>query len=337
MSRRQPYPLNQSPFYKVTSPRKLAEILNIDLRDLQELLDHKHANFNLYERDKPGGGKRQIEEPKPRLQALHKRVCKLLCRIEVPEYLHSAIKGRSYLSNAAAHAGGEALVKVDVKKFFRSVDRHSVYLFFFKQMKCAPDVAGMLSRLLTVDGHLPTGSSASPIISYFAYNEMFDEIYRMARARGLTMTVYVDDLAISGPTASRKLLYEVRRVVARHKLRTHKAHYFRPSRPKVVTGWVVMPDGLRLPNRRHKRIKDDYEAMLAARTPEEKLAILTPLISRVFEAAQIDPSWSRKGQTLIGLRKKYQRELNATRNATVTPPLDVDRWQVKVPIGMLSP
>jgi len=314
MNRRNPHPLDQSPLFKVTSPKKLANILGIGAEELKDLLIYKRNNFYIYDLDKRNGGKRRVEEPKPRVQRLHKRICNLLSRVEAPEYLHSAIQGRSYISNASAHIANGALIKVDVKSFFRSVDRHSVYLFFHKRMKCASDVSGMLATLLTVDGHLPTGSSASPIISYYAFKGMFDELSEMAHAYGLTMTLYVDDLAISGPGATRKLLYEVRRIVARYGLRTHKAHYFRPSRPKVVTGVVVTSHSLRLPNRRHKRIKDDYEAMVAATTPEAKLAILTPLISRVFEAAQIDPSWAPKGQTLIGLRRKYEREAKANRS-----------------------
>jgi RNA-directed DNA polymerase len=65
-------------------------------------------------------------------------------------------------------------VKVDVRSFFRSVKRSTVLRFFTKQMLCALDVAGMLANLLTVDRQLATGSSASPILSYYAHKPMFD-------------------------------------------------------------------------------------------------------------------------------------------------------------------
>jgi len=204
------------------------------------------------------------------------------------------------------------MVKVDIKSFFRSVSQTAVYAFFCDTMKCEGDVAGMLARLLTVEGHLPTGSSASPIMSFYAHKNMFDEIAEMARARGLEMTVYVDDMCISGEQASRQFLYEVRRIIARHGLRSHKAHYFAAKRPKVVTGVMVGASGIQLPNRRHKRIKNDLDSFLAESDNKKKLEILIPLISRVHEAAQIDPAWLPKARTLIGYRRKIEAGLRTT-------------------------
>jgi RNA-directed DNA polymerase len=41
---------------------------------------------------------------------------------------------------------------------------------------------------LTYDAHLPTGGAASPIIAYYSFKEMFDEIDRLARSRDVVMT-----------------------------------------------------------------------------------------------------------------------------------------------------
>ena len=43
-------------------------------------------------------------------------------------------------------------------------------------MKCRRDVAGLLADMLTFEAHLPTGSAASPIIAFYAFKPMFDEI-----------------------------------------------------------------------------------------------------------------------------------------------------------------
>jgi RNA-directed DNA polymerase len=112
---------------------------------------------------------RQIQDPKPLLKKIHARVALLLARIETPDYLHSAIKGRSYITNAATHRELTSTVKLDVKKFYPSARAQAVFHFFLDRLHCARDVAGILTKLLTVDGCLPTGGNASPILSFWAY------------------------------------------------------------------------------------------------------------------------------------------------------------------------
>lgn len=305
------HPLNQSPLYKVTSPKRLAEVLGISLPDLEHLIAAEHDNYQVFDVTRSDGGKRKIEQPKARTQGLHRRVCDLLSRIETPEYLHSAIKGRSYLTNAAAHVGRGPMVKVDVRSFFRSVPRAAVYRFFTEWMRCAGDVSGMLARLLTVYGHLPTGSSASPILSYYAFKSMFDRIDALARERGLVLTVYVDDMCLSGAAATRRLLYEVRRIIASNGLKSHKARYFGPKRPKIVTGAVVGEAGLRLPNRRHLKIYQGYRALRGEADARKKLVLLTPLVSRLYEAAQVEARWLPKARAMTAMQRKLRAELAA--------------------------
>ena len=137
----------------------------VTLSDL-EALAGRLDNYFIREQPKASGGTRKIEEPKLRLQAVHGRIHDLLSRIELPAYVHSVRKGRSYITNARDHVGRGELVKIDVEKFYPSVKRAAVFGFFHEEMQCAGDVAGLLARLLTIDGHLPTGSKSSPILSY---------------------------------------------------------------------------------------------------------------------------------------------------------------------------
>jgi hypothetical protein len=118
------------------------------------------------------------------------------------------------------------------------------------------------------------------------------------------MTCYVDDITISGKGTTRKLLYEVRQIIGRHGLNTHKAKYFSPRRPKVVTGVVVANDEIRLPHRRHLLIKNEYQTFLDSTEIDEKLSVLNALISRIHEAAQIDSRWLPKAKSLQHIRKK---------------------------------
>lgn len=284
--------------YAIASPADLARRLDSSVVKL-ELLARDPRAYNIWTTEKG----RKIQEPKFVLQQLHGRIHKLLSRVETPVYLHSSVRGRSYITNARAHISGASSAKLDLKKFFPSVTKHAIFQFFYRRMRCARDVAGLLSRLLTCDGRLPTGSRASSILAYYCYKEMFDELQALATRNGLTLTCYVDDVTFTGVGAS-KCLADARKIIADHGMRSHKVKRFHAGQPRIVTGVLVTRSGIRLPNRRHLKIKVEYAAFQKAKSDEERLALLPGLISRVHEAAQIDPdSWKSKARQLEQARR----------------------------------
>jgi RNA-directed DNA polymerase len=249
---------------------------------------------------------RWIEEPKARLQRIHGRVHQLLSRVDLPQYVHGVRNGHSYITNARQHLGNGETVKLDLEKFYMSVRSGAVASLFEKQMGCVPDVAGLVARLLTYKGHLPTGSKSSPILSYFTHKGSFDAIAALAAERRLTMTFYVDDIVISGAGAHRGLMASARRIISAHGLRSHKLRHFAAKRPKIVTGVMVAYEGLRLPNRRHQRIKDGYTELHRAVDSVDKLKVLNWLGSLVHEAAQIDPRHRPSAIQLDTLRRQLR-------------------------------
>lgn len=299
------YHLNQSALYAVMSPKMLAVRLNIPLDDLEGLVC-RSDNYLVWSAGKSTGSKRVIEQPKPQLQRLHGRIHLLLSRVVLPYYVHSVRKRRSYIANAHRHLGKTNVIKIDIEKFYTNVRSGAVASFFREEMRCAPDVSALLARLLTFDGHLPTGSKSSPILSYSVHKKMFDEIYDLSRLRGLAMSLYVDDIVISGPDAHRGMLRQVRDVIARHGLRSHKIRHFSGSRPKIITGVMVGQVDLCVPNRRHLRIRNGYSALHSATTDAERLDVLKSLCGLVHEAAQIEPRFRTSAYSLEHMRRNLR-------------------------------
>lgn len=288
--------------YALASPADLARRLQtakhpIKATDLSTLANDAE-NFHLWEKKNGAGKSRQIQEPKRKLQWVHGKIHALLSRVEVPEYLHSSVRGRSYISNAAAHDASMPMFKIDVKKFFASVPRAAIFNFFVGPMKCRRDVAGLLADLLTFEAHLPTGSAASPVMAFYAFKPMFDAIEQFALARGLKMTCYVDDMAISGPRATKAAQFEVRKIIARHGLKSHKTHVFSATQPKVVTGVCNTPAGPRVPNKLHLKIKSDFEKLSNAKTADGRNKALRPLLGRLNAAGQIEAEFRARAITI---------------------------------------
>ena len=312
MAERRAHPKDQSRLYKVTSPAQLSDRLLLKPGQLEQLLE-ADDNYIRWTDKKTG---RDIQQPKPLLSAVHKRVATLLSRIETPDFLHSAIKGRSYISNADQHGSNHSTVKVDLRKFYPSTRAQAVFHFFRDRMMCDGDVSGILAKLLTCDGHLATGSSASPILSYFAYEDMFAEVESLASVRNCMMTCYVDDMVFTGTGASRQLVYDIIQIVRRYRLWAHKTKLFKPGQPKVITGVAVTRVGSRLPNQRQLTIKNDLLHLDSAADDKERLIIMRSLIGRLYEAAQIDPSWRSKANAIEGERKKIDNRVSQNASRT---------------------
>lgn len=277
-------PADRCHLFGIRSPHALAKRLGWELDKLDALA--ADGDYRVFNHKKTG---RTIQEPGKALQSLHRQLHRYLVRIEAPDYLHSAMKGRSYLSNAKAHIGAGSLMKIDIAKFYQSVPQHKVMHFFRDTLSCAPDVAGLLANLICYDGKLATGSSVSPIISYYAFKNLFDGLADLAMKHGLTMTCYVDDITMSGANASRAVLHEARTMIFRAGLRAHKDRQFAAESPKIVTGVVVGERGISLPFSRWQKIQAATRELAACKETEEQLRLYPRLVSRLYEAAQIDP------------------------------------------------
>jgi Reverse transcriptase (RNA-dependent DNA polymerase) len=157
---------------------------------------------------------RPVDDPRRELKVVQRRISELLARIMPPKFLFCPVKRRSHVSNAQQHRDGPVVHSFDVKKYFPSTPSRRVYWFFHQVMGCSTDVAAVLAKVACCDGHLPTGSPLSPIMAYHAHMDVWEEVARIAQKNGCVMTVYIDDVTLSGPKAPAALVRSSRRSTA---------------------------------------------------------------------------------------------------------------------------
>ena len=218
------------------------------------------------------GKPRLIEPPKDDLKAVQKRLKKLLGQITVPDNIFSGVKGKSYVDNARMHVSTERrnLFKIDLSAFFPSIRRETVYRFFNEDMRCAPDVAQLLTNLTTVDlelsnasdlgevyqflnsknvlckNHLISGAPTSQILSYLVNWRMFNELQEVAISNHAIMTIYVDDIFFSSNfRISHQFTDKVISIVRKYgyQLSQSKVKKYTKLYPKLVTGVIIDPYG----------------------------------------------------------------------------------------------
>lgn len=280
------YALNQSPFYYLSSKRRLAVILNITPLELNDLtqLDNLYIEKEILDKKEK---KRSIQKPKARLKSVQERIFNLLSRIELPDFLFCPAKGRSYISNAQTHIDGSVVRSVDIKKYFPSTPSRRVYWFFNKRMQCSQDVASILTALSTFKGQLPTGSPLSPILSYYAHIDMWEAISEIADKFNCTLTVYMDDVVISGLHVPSRVMWQIKQQIHRCGLHYHKEKHYAAGTAREVTGVIIRDGKIIPPNRRYLKMYQLHQQIQRESDPEKQVKLHQQLQGSEAQVRQI--------------------------------------------------
>lgn len=161
------YDLTISPLWQLNSIHLLAKYLRITVADLKQL-SKTPTYYCFIDKTKPLKP-RDIQEPTDMTMRVHYRLVRLLDSIKRPDFLHSATRKRSNITNADTHRSGENIISTDIQKFYESTTLSHVKDFFLKELCWAHDLAKLMAKICTVQGHLPTGSCLSPLMSYFVH------------------------------------------------------------------------------------------------------------------------------------------------------------------------
>ena len=301
-SSRKRYALTDSPFYRLRSKRRLAQILLASPVGLQRIL-RRQQNYTARWKSKIEDEKwlsspppseeapnyRLIEIPMPDLKAVQSRIANLLSRVAPPDYLFSPVKGRSYVDNASRHLGAVEFQLLDVADYFPSCSANKVAWFFHTQMQCSPDVTAILVSLVTHDQHLPQGSPCSPALAFFTNADMWEEIDRAVAETGCSLSVYADDITISGKYVPGALVWKIKQIIHSHGFKVKKAKEVRlRNSPADITGVIVRGSTRRLPNRQLKKLQDLKRAKLAATDPVVKSLIDSKIAGRLAQRRQVE-------------------------------------------------
>jgi retron-type reverse transcriptase len=262
------YKLDQSPLYKLRSRAKLARLLGVSVTDLRRLTKNADSLYKEFEIRKKNGEMRPVQNPERHLKVVQGRLAKILARIAPPDYLYCPVKGRCYVSNAGQHRGNRDVRCLDIRRYFPSTSSRRVYWFFRSVMGCEKDIAATLACLATYKGCLPTGSRLSPIMAYYSYIDTWDEIARICKEKGYRLTVYIDDVTISGQSVDSDDIWRIKQVIHRSGLRYHKEKAY-TDRPPEITGVIVDGERLIVPNRQIAKLAKARKSLSSTTDPEE--------------------------------------------------------------------
>jgi retron-type reverse transcriptase len=150
-----------------------------------------------FEIPKKNGGVRQILSPSRKLKALQAWILvSILDKIKVSESCKGFEKKTTTLDNAIPHMGANAILCIDLKDFFPSIESKHVYNVF-KAVGYNSLVSTILTNICTYEGTLPQGSPTSPKLANLVAWKLDLRIQGYVGKRGIIYTRYADDITFS--------------------------------------------------------------------------------------------------------------------------------------------
>lgn len=204
----------------LVSVGKLAETIGFAPDVLFRAAEGADRSYRPFETDprREGRKPRRIDNPVGLLKVLQTRINRrLLSQIEWPSEVIGAVRGRSIQTGASKHVGQPEVVALDIRRFFESVRPPQVAAVWRRHFSTGRDTTWILTRLTTVDGHLPQGAPSSSALANAVLLPAIFEIRNVVVPRGLRFSVYVDDIAVSG-SGARHTIDEIGRILSRYTL-----------------------------------------------------------------------------------------------------------------------
>lgn len=295
------HPLNQSPLYRLQSRTKLASYFGLDWAALSAILKAPQPyRERIKNTERNGKSKiRLIQEPLGERKKIHEKVASTLSKIAPPAYLYCPVKGRSYADNAARHLNAKEVRTLDVKEYFPSTPSRRVFWFFHKVMLCSPDVSSVLAQLLTVNGHLATGSAVSPILSFYAFSDMWAAIDKIVQKFGCVLSVYMDDVTISGDAVPERLIWQVRQKIHGAQLIYHKEKRYSAGTAEI-TGVLIKTGRSYVPNRQLKKAYEARQELAMHKGAEQEAVLKAKLSGLAAQQRQVEKAAEQQAQRAAG-------------------------------------
>ena len=230
---------------------------------LEELLAKYPAEAEVYLvfESKPDGSKRPIAKQNESLNKWLKRTKKelYLLRKDWPDFMHGGVKKRSYISFARPHTNKKTVISIDIRDCFGSINQKHVQDVLVSRLNLSIKLAGRLASKLCYKGRLPQGYATSNFLTNLYLSETLLYIKRQLRKAGADMTIYVDDIAISGQNLNcgniiNLVVLELSRAglsVSKAKIKVMHAH------DRQVLCGLIVNKGISLTRRKKKQLLSD--------------------------------------------------------------------------------
>lgn len=181
---------------------------------------------------------RQIEAPKVALKLIQRWIgAHLATATTLPDCVFGFVPGKPGVTAAAQmHCGARWVYSLDLRNFFPNIAASRVVAALIAR-GYSERASNLCARLCTLDGRLPQGSPASPVLSNLVFLDTDLALEEIADSAGIRYSRYADDLVFSGQgDVPANLVAQIKAVLAANAwaIAPEKEHFaVLPARLKV--------------------------------------------------------------------------------------------------------
>ena len=242
--------------------------------ELEKLLAEYPADAGVFRTTEPkrDGTSRPIVKPNKSLNKWLKSVKRALYRQrrDWPTFIHGGVKKRSYVSFARPHTNKNTVIAIDIRDCFGSITQREVQQALIDKLGLSSGLASRLAAKLCYRHRIPQGFATSSYLTNLCLNDTLLQVNRLLKRERVDMTIYVDDIALSGQQVNAAevinlvtvQLSRVGLAVSKAKIKVMHAHA-----PQIICGLVVNK-GVALTRQKRKEI---FSAIANGRMTETSL------------------------------------------------------------------
>lgn len=266
---------------------------------------------------KKNGNTRLIHNPSKLARIVQYRLLtKYLNEFELPDYVCAFEIGKTIPDMASNHIKKAVVISIDIKDFFPSIKQALVERVARECLNLPESAARVFSEVTTFKYYVPQGALTSPKIANIITATTFGPILKeYCDANGLTMTIYADDVTISGPSETnvKEVISKVGTTLGLFGFRVNKdkTKVMKRGVRQYVCGAVVN-DKVNLPKVERRKLRaivhnictNGLEAE-ASKTDQHPSAFLSHIQGRLNWFKQLNPQGA---DPLISKLKTYVEE-----------------------------
>lgn len=220
---------------------------SFSVRQVYHYYYNLESKYKEHRMPKKSGGERIIHAPEERLKQIQRLLNVVFSHLYQPsEAAHGFVRNRSIVTNARPHVGKQHVFNIDLKDFFPTIHFGRVKAVLqLPDYGLTPELAHIVANFCCLQGRLPQGSPASPIITNLVCKRLDYRISGLAAKHGLTYTRYADDISLSFDQLShesrKSFSYGLGKILDEEGFMVNgkKTRLLRPNQRQEVTGVVI--------------------------------------------------------------------------------------------------
>lgn len=254
----------------IFSTHHLSLILGLDFKVLSNYIINREKFYKYYQIKKRNGkGNRQIVSPHNGLKQVQYFIAQeILGKVQIHPNATGFVKKKSIYNNAKPHANKEAILNLDLLKFFDTITERRVF-GIFADLGYAKNLAVDLAKICTtklpeeyIQGfdkdHLkayrskvpegscvtPQGAPSSPFLSNLVLRNLDKRLSALSVKQGNSYTRYADDITFSGKFVDLPRLSLLKKIIDEEGMiiNWQKVGIYKRGRRQMVTGLTVSND-----------------------------------------------------------------------------------------------